>query len=352
MAKVQKQFVEFHDNIRLGQYDENATLREKREIVLRKLREGLERDFGARGEEPPKFSPFNQGSYAMNTGIRPVEGDYDIDVGVKFHVSKDKHGPLEVKQWVYDALENHTSRVEIRRNCVTVYYFKDGKEDYHVDLAVYAAGEEGRGPLYLAKGKANSDAKYKLWEQAEPEELIAAVTGRFSGDDAAQFRRAVRALKRWRQERFKASGNGAPVGIGLTLAAYYWFEPVKSVDLLQNKTEYDDRAALEALVGRMLANFQYVWHEQEEAWAWRLVVNVPVKPHTDVFARMTNPQMATFKEELEALKQALAQAASEPDTREACLTLRRKFGEDFPVPEESETAKQGGRSYVGSSSSA
>lgn len=349
MAKVQKQFEQFAENIRLGTYDELQTLRDKRDIIVDKLRSGLKKNFEDKGEKPPKFESFNQGSYAMNTGIKPVEGDYDIDVGIRFFISKDKHKPLEVKQWVYDALEDHTSRVEIRRNCVTVYYMKDGEVDYHVDLAVYAAGEDGTEPLHLAKGKLNSSEELKFWEESDPQGLIEKVNGTYADKDAQQYRRSIRALKRWKQEQFNAGGNGAPVGIGLTLAAYYWFQVNKTTNW-QNTIEYDDRAALQNLVRSMLNNFTLVVHDGE--FASRLVVKVPVKPSTNVFEKMTNTQMKTFKANLEALEQALIDAGSEPDTRAACLILRKQFGEDFPVPPEEETAKQQSRSVVGSSSSA
>lgn len=349
MAKVQKQFKQFAENIRLGTYDENQTLRDKRDIIVDKLRTGLKKNFADKGKEPPKFESFNQGSYAMNTGIKPVKGDYDIDVGIRFFVSKVKHTPLEVKQWVYDALEDHTSQVEIRRNCVTVYYIKDGEVEYHVDLAVYAAGEDGTEPLHLAKGKANSNEEFKFWEEADPQGLIEKIKGVYTDDDAKQYRRSIRALKRWKQEQFNTGGNGAPVGIGLTLAAYYWFQ-VSKVANWQNAVEYDDRAALQNLVRSMLNNFSSVYHQGE--FASRLVVKVPVKPDTDVFVKMTNTQMNTFKANLEALEQALIDADNEPDTRAACLILRKQFGEDFPVPPEEETAKQQSRSVVGSSSSA
>lgn len=41
MADVQEQFGEFNETIRLKQYEENATLREKRDVVLKKLKERM-----------------------------------------------------------------------------------------------------------------------------------------------------------------------------------------------------------------------------------------------------------------------------------------------------------------------
>ena len=37
----------------------------------------------------------------MGTGIEPLPGeDYDIDVGLNFHLSKNNYLPVQVKQWV------------------------------------------------------------------------------------------------------------------------------------------------------------------------------------------------------------------------------------------------------------
>ena len=66
--------------IRLS-YDDNAELREKRDILLRKLKDNIAADAAS-------FSSFNQGSYAMHTGIKPDNGDYDIDVGLRFYLRR------------------------------------------------------------------------------------------------------------------------------------------------------------------------------------------------------------------------------------------------------------------------
>lgn len=115
MVNVQSEFIEFHDKIKLS-YNDNAQLREKRDILLRKLRDNI-------CAEAATYTHFNQGSYAMHTGIKPDDGDYDIDVGLRFAISRsDYPDPLTVKQWVFDALDGHTKKVEIRRSCVTVTY--------------------------------------------------------------------------------------------------------------------------------------------------------------------------------------------------------------------------------------
>ena len=115
MADAQKQFEAFHDAIKLKRFDENQILREKRDIVLNKMKTRLKALFEEKGEPVPTFQVFDQGSYKMGTGNIPLDGDYDIDVGVSFNVSKDDYpNPVVVKEWVYDALSGHTKKVEMR----------------------------------------------------------------------------------------------------------------------------------------------------------------------------------------------------------------------------------------------
>ena len=65
MANVQTYFNKFDDTIRRS-YDDNSILREKRDLLLSDLREGLQRNF----KKIPRFEYFNQGSYAIGTGFR------------------------------------------------------------------------------------------------------------------------------------------------------------------------------------------------------------------------------------------------------------------------------------------
>ncbi len=116
MVNLQSEFEEFHDRIKLKDFDENENLREKRNILLEKLKSNI-------SDDAASYTTFNQGSYAMGTGIKPEDGDYDIDVGLRFNIDKEEYSdPIEPKKWVYDALDGHTKKVEIRRSCVTVTY--------------------------------------------------------------------------------------------------------------------------------------------------------------------------------------------------------------------------------------
>lgn len=335
MAKLHSFFLKFHDSIKLGTYDEEATLREKRDTLLANLKEGLPADL-------PSFSSFNQGSYALGTGIKPLDGNYDIDVGVVFDAKPDDYEPVELKKKVRDALKRPNRTPVIRRPCVTVNYMRDGNPEYHVDLAIYTKGNDGK--LHLAKGKENSGADHCMWEIQDPEGLQSKIIDRFSGENRKQFRRIVRYLKRWRHYNFS---HGALNSIGLTVAAYRWFSPVQSLW----DGEYNDMQALENLVTYMLGQFGGV--DVNGTRERRLVVKSPAEPWADLWEKMTALQMTDLEERLMTLETALIDARLETDDAVACKSMAKMFGDDFPVPESKEaTSAKVKRSVTGTGNSA
>jgi hypothetical protein len=338
MADLQKYFRQFHDAIAVKRDQEKALLSEKRERIQRRLSEGIEQQ-RKDGTQIPAYSLVNQGSYAMGTGIKPKDGDYDLDVAVLFELDKkNQSDPVSVKEWVFKAVENHTARVEMRRPCVTVYYQAEGEPIYHVDLAIYAAANAD-GKTYLALGKRESKAELRKWEESDPQRLVGTVNGKFTdAEDGKQFRRNIRYLKRWRDENFPKEGHAAPRGIALTACALKWFTIHKLS--YGGQTTYDDHGALKSLVRTMLASFSKVFDSESGTWIDRLSVALPVPPGNDLFERMTNAQMVAFHEKLEKLSDALEQAKRDPDPSSAAATLQKHFGDEFPVPPKESTASK------------
>ncbi len=295
MAHIQAQFEQFNTTIRLGRFDENAILREKRDIIRDKLETRLPEVFAAHKETCPDFSFLDQGSNAMNTGIKPLDGDFDIDQGLYFEISIDAYpDPVVLKERVHEALYGHTDDVCIRRSCVTVFYHCDGEPIYHVDIAIYSdKAHNADGKSYTAKGKQYSAPEHRFWKVSDPEQLTIVLFAKFSEADRPQFRRIVRIWKRWKAVNFPKAGNGAPNGIGLTVAAYDRLQPA-----------YSD----------------------------------PITGKHDDLRAMTPKQMEVFEQELKTLKDALDYAEGVSDPTAACERLRRVFGDDFPVPEKKETA--------------
>lgn len=337
MAKLQAKFISFHEKIKLSDIEENATLRDKRDLLLRELKENLP-------EEAPKLlRSFNQGSYSMGTGLVPLDGDYDIDVGLVFENSDENLDPVVLKGYVKKALTRSNRTVNIRRPCVTVSYKNAGDVAYHVDLAVYS--EKQNEGLYLAKGKEASLPEHRIWEISSPQELCNEIKDRHSASDGAQFRRIIRYLKRWRDRNFRHKGV---LSIALTCAAFWWFEPQS--DAMTG--DYSDSLALRLLLERILEEWNTTVDDDGNV-VQRLFVKLPVRSGGDLLQRMTQIQMDDFYNRLEALKTALDDATSEPDIVEACKLLVLQFGDDFPVPDVAEEkAKAVGRSVSSTGTSA
>ncbi len=335
MAAIQKQFNIFHDAIKLDENDERAKLREKRDILLTDLRARLPADV-------PGFSDFHQGSYAMNTGTLPLDGNYDIDVGLIFSCKQDRYkDPVELKKKVRDALVRPNRTIDIRRPCVTVTYLCDAVPQYHVDFAIYVQRDDSY--LDLASGKESSNAETRIWQVSDPKGLTALIRARLAAEEAEQFRRCVRYLKRWRCHKF--SNGGAPLSIALTVAAYHWFVPKQ--DLSGN---FVDLSALRYLTDAMLSNFAPAW--SESALVSRLMVRLPVIPNNDLMAKLSNAQMDVFRERLTVLRDELVAAERDALPEDAANRMKKQFGNEFPIPEKNDTAKVVSAPYVSTGTSA
>lgn len=347
MAILQPYFEKFHDEIKME--DENDLLREKRDILIEKLKEKLKEKFA----DPPTFTNFNKGGYSMSLGVKPLEGDYDIDVGLEFDVNKNDYpNPVIVKEWVFDALLGHTDNVIIKKPCVTVQYHLNKEPLYHVDFAIYASDGYSTN-MYLARGKPTSEESDKKWEIDDPKGLIKVIREKFTDEsDRLQFRRVIRSLKRWKDVNFSPKGQEAPIGIGLTVCGYNWFSISKPIlDPVKMSYGYNDLDATINLVNTMLSHFLIVKNNGGRV-LYRLNSQLPVQPYNDLFVKMTDIHMTNFKEKLESLRDAMVDARDETDPHEACKILEKEFGDDFPIPEIEETAQKRGPAIISSSSAA
>lgn len=336
MVNLQSEFIDFHNAIKLD--IENSTLREKRDILLEKLKEKI-------SEDAASYTFFNQGSYAMGTGIKPDDCDYDIDVGLKFDIDyNDYSDPIIVKKWVKDSLDGHTKKVVIRRSCVTVTYQEDGEDAYHVDFAVYAANNPD-GKLYIAKGKENSKAENRYWEESDPQELIDLINNAFEDDDdKKQFKRIIRYSKKWKNQKFDLNGNSAPTGIALTALAYKHFQPEYTMDLFSDKRQYDDFTAFKKFMNAIRDSFSYQWDDESQTWYYAISQALPVAPGNDLFEKMTPKQQNSFHDKVVAVISKLEEAEKKTKKSDACKIMTDIFGDSFPVTV--------GKSYVGTSESA
>jgi hypothetical protein len=251
MASKQIQFNKFNDKIRIS-YDEDNKLREKRDMLLTNIREGL-RDYALKqGIKIPRFDTFNQGSYDLRTGIKPlVSEDHDIDVGLVFESKKNELDASNIAKIVYNSLLLPNRTVEIKRPCVRVQYHRNEEKYYHVDIAIYCLEKDSwnNETFYLSRSDVTGSKENRYWEVAEPKKLKDILRNKYSKDEEfEQFRRVIRFFKRWKDENFSSTGNNRPTGIALTACSHNWFEPTTVYWQETGKTEYFDLFALQKLV--------------------------------------------------------------------------------------------------------
>jgi Second Messenger Oligonucleotide or Dinucleotide Synthetase domain len=329
VADIQKQFEKFHAVIRID-YEMSSELREKRDIVVGRIEKYLE-DNGL-----PNCRQLLQGSYKMKTGVKPIEDlEFDIDIGLRFDFDEDAYKAKDVRGWIYDAVKDHTKRIEDRGPCVRVVY----EAGYHLDLVTYAVWTD-----FIGVEQYRLAHKESGWRPAHPPKLLDYVLSHHkklfadTEDNATktdQFRRCVRALRRWNDFQIPYESDAKPTGLALVLLAI--LRNLSKSVFLDGRP--DDRSSL-AVFARSVANT-----------LGRVQASKPTPEYEEMFGRLTNDDMSAFKTRMGILADALEFAGQTVDPVKACERLVEVFGEDFPVPEKEDTGKRTAAPAIVTSSS-
>lgn len=313
---MQTYLEQFHEKIR-ADYEMNQTLREKKDIILTLVRRRLKE------AKHPAFDELLQGSYAMGMGTQPIgEIEFDIDVGLRFGFRETDYSSTEVRKWIFDAVDGHTDSVEEKSPCTRVGYSKG----YHVDLVAYAHWSEKSGSDEFRLAHRSNG-----WRPANPPELLEFVANArkaFAGTEDTktktdQLRRIVRYLKRWYDFAIPYESDAKPCGLAFVLFSIETVQPTRTWN-----GQSDDRSALETLA---VAGANQVD---------RIIVLKPTPEYEDVFEKISDDDMEGLKKKFSTLADVLRQADAETDPVEACKMLQKVFGEDFPVPDPSDTGKK------------
>ncbi len=326
MAQVQKYFEKFHETIRTD-YETNAELRDKRDIILEKVQKSLV------DAKRPSFERLMQGSYIMRTGVLPVgDKEYDIDVGLRFRIRPEDHKASDVRSWVLSAVKDHTDDVEAKGPCIRVRYAKG----YHVDLVTYGWWTDDKGvELYRlahdSKGWLPTDPAALLTFVQDAQANFADTEG---GTQTTQLRRVVRYLKRWDDVWQPDESDAKPPGLAFTLLAIARLSKMLGWD-----GKPDDMAAIRGLAS----------YAAQQA---RVTVKKPTPEYEDLFGKLSEGDMTALIRRFGAMRNALDAAQREPDPSKACALLVPIFGDDFPVPPPEDTgAKTKGPAIITSSAS-
>ena len=286
---MQRLFEIFHQRILLEDQDYYSIARAARDRILSQFRDA-EPDSGGR-----TFTTCNWGSYAMGTGIKPLNQEYDIDLGLVFNLRPGDVSSQELKASIHNTLYRAGYNPKWNRPCLTVAFPK-----FHIDMAICT--REGNR-LFLAEGKQHDGSA--RWRPDGMESFVQMIKVHPNPAHSQQFRRVVRYLKRWKDMHFSADGMKGPVGLALTVMAYHWFP-----------TNCNDLEALSVVVRNAVRHFSNGY----------TTLNFPYEPNDNLLRKMSKEQVFQMSRRFQMFDSWLDEAAKYERTD----YLVHAFGPDFP----------------------
>lgn len=308
MSNCHKDFLRFNKAISLSS-EEKKKLKTSRDAVAKRIK----KYFRAKGYRNPQFK--GQGSFSMNTIIRPTAGRYDLDLGIYLPGltgnPKDWPKTESVHKLIVKAVEGHTSIKPVSKNsCVRLIYkspYLDIEDlSYHIDLPIYATKTTENGSAKTVIGfkgdkqwsEYSSPVKFKEWflEQC-----------RKNPRDVTQLKRIVKYLKAWKDNQPK--NPKLPDGMTLTVLAAKNFQPDKRDDIALIKT---------------VDEFRYLL-------SWLFRVKKPTEPFNNLSEKMTSKQKRNFLNATRLLIEEGEKAISSKSRKNSLLIWRSLMGKRFPL---------------------
>lgn len=328
MANCHELFLQFNKEIKLSDRDREILITARNSLRGRidNLFMGLNEN--DRGNHTLLFQ--SQGSFIMDTIIKPYQNDYDLDDGVYFLGTlseNERANPKIFHELVKKTIDKHKEIEEIvdKPTCVRVKYYKnseDNRPDFHIDLPIYNAEKMESPKLadtkkgwiesnpvefiswFEDKIKSGFNKSYLLEEQKYQKDFHAWLTDIRKKD--SQLRRLVRYVKAWADLKRK----DMPSGIMMTIYVANNF----------NTDERDDIAFLNTLenIQKYISNNGFICR----------------RPTTlvgeDLFLPYSNVEKQFFGTALNNLIISARQACASQNQKEACLKWQRHLGERFP----------------------
>jgi len=333
---IRAKFSNFHDKIKLHREDEAyKDARIKDDSILADIKKSF-KDAGYKVNDS-----FLQGSFSTSTAVKHPEHDFDIDRAIVISVDDAPEDPVEPKKKVLDVLEKRGFKnAKIKKPCTTADYLG---LNLHIDIIIYRESNEN---YELAVGKKNSSDQNKEWSSSDPKGLRDWINDNSnyigsSNSKLAQYKRVVRYLKRWRDNKFSESVAKKIYSIGLTIMAKEQFMPD-----LDNEGRVNDLESLRNTVNAML-NASYFLSQGNSQY--EVQVYLPKSPYRDVFDGSSVDTGTQLYNKLTTLRNKLEKAIAEDKLKVQCEILQDIFGSDFEVPEsdKSNTTKKVAYSSAG-----
>ncbi|MFD0836664.1 CBASS cGAMP synthase [Mariniflexile aquimaris] len=304
MADLHETFTEFNRIIALSSTKKNE-LRTSRNSIRKDIETYFDKN---RDKHTVKFK--GQGSFAMNTTILPISGEYDVDDGVYiFGKEEDKPTPNTAHNWIFKAVENRTNQETIDKNtCVRVQYAKS----YHVDLPIYYKTTDTDNENFFDSEDIPELAhKTKGWIESDPYAFKKWFDEK--AKDKNQLKRIVRYLKAWTDNK---SHLNLPSGMVFTILA---------VNNYVSK-DRDDESFLETLQGiqKSIDDTRHIWAKYE---CYRPTVDT-LENLLDKYSSETRKK--DFLDALNSLITSGKQAVEVKSKKDACAKWQKHIGDRFP----------------------
>jgi len=324
-VSLRRQFRKFDRAIYLTkQSDEYKDARKKEHSILMDIAKKY------RENGYPIIKHFRQGSFATDTAIKKLDGDFDVDRAIVIKEDKAPGNPVDCKQVILEVLENRGFKSpKIKTPCVTADY---ASLNLHIDYAVYHVDDHETYSISL--GKTHANPENKKWEYSQSKEFINWInssencTGfsNLTNEEKQQFKRLVRYMKRWRDYKIPQSHKEYIYSIGLTIMLKESFFPV-----IDGNGAEDDLKSLIKTIDHILNHKSYftIWGEGQ----YTVCVEIPYAPRVDVFRKHGKSHGTIFRNSLESLLNKLTEASNEESLRKQCIILQNVFGDDFEVPD-------------------
>jgi hypothetical protein len=328
MANLHHLFLAYNQAIKLS--DEN------RQILLtarKSLRNRMTEAFGKLSEQDRMKHTIefqSQGSFVMDTIIKPDKDDFDLDDGVYFQGNLPEEGrakPQTFHNLIIRAIDrnNEIEDIEDKSTCVRVKYasrYSKNNLGFHIDLPIYYAEKYETPELAHTK---------EGWIESNPVEFIAWFEEKtksgfqkvFLYDSQryaepfekwlsdvrktdCQLRRLVRYLKAWADLKRKEM----PCGIIMSILTANNYVP----------NEKDDISLRDTLVNI----------KEELASNGCKCFRPTPKKGEDLFATTSAEEKQYFLSALDNFIISANQAIANPNAKESCLKWQKHLGDRFP----------------------
>jgi hypothetical protein len=330
MANCHEFFQHFNREIKLSDTDRTKLL-----LNRDSLRERMKINFNKIPAEQRRYLELyfqTQGSFVMDTIIKPKTDDFDLDDGVYFQgkQSRDERPKPQVfHDWVVNAVDKHNDyeKVTDKPTCVRVKY----KNGFHIDI-----------PIYYAEGFDSPDLAetVKNWTLSNPVEFIA-----------------------WFEEKTKSGFDKAFIYESLQFAERYdkWLTDIRKADcqlrrLVRYMKAWSDLKQSEmpcGIIMTILVAENFAVNQRDDIAFRDTLISVrnylnrngfkcprPTSPvGEDLFASASEADKEYFRKALNALIKSANKAIDADNEKDASEEWEKHFGIRFPCHLAQDTLK-------------